>query len=139
MDIGCTLERLPLYTAWLVVVQLTTSHAGCLKRQLKQPRHFVGNPSQPCVQLLVPSMAPPQQAVTDLVVLLDNPPDIIARREELFHLHNGTIRLTPDEFDKYWPYMTNAYVYFAYRCSFFGSPNSSTTPYTAPRCYPPSL
>ena len=53
----------------------------------------------------------PQQAITDFVILLDNPPDIIHKREELFHLHNGTIRLTPEEFDRYWPYMTNAYVH----------------------------
>ncbi|KAL9051397.1 MAG: hypothetical protein Q9162_006051 [Coniocarpon cinnabarinum] len=51
----------------------------------------------------------PQQPLTDFVALLDNPPDIVPRREELFHLRNGTVRLTPEEFDRYWPYMTNAW------------------------------
>ena len=49
-----------------------------------------------------------QQTITDFVSLLDNPPDIIPRREELFQLRDGSIRMVPDEFDRYWPYMTNA-------------------------------
>lgn len=87
-------------------VQLGDFHSLSIDSVVDCPR------SRPCG--ICHDAMPPgsQQSVTDFVRLLDNPPDIVQRREELFHLRDGTIRLTPEDFDRYWPYMTNAYVPF---------------------------